>query len=195
MKIAYCVCTPDTKGRYLAYRGELKEMFTSLKEIGYQGVEAFVRDPREMDQVLFFSLLEQSDLELAAVGTGPIVTEDKLTLASPDESIRTEAIKRTKAAVENIPNLMLMIDLFHLHIEDKSQAASLIEAKDYNFHVHFADNHRGIPGTGMINFTDAVRVLKALGYNRYISMEVEQTRDCYAAAKACFEYVDQLLKE
>ena len=269
MKLAYCVCTPDTKGKYLAYRGELREMFASLKEIGYQGVEAFVRDPREMDQDLFCSLLEQSDLELAAVGTGPIVTEDKLTLSSPDDSIRKEAIKRTKAAVDfasrlgaqvnigklrgdiykgdvsltkrlrdeafidiceyaaakntiitlepqcrfsvdnlnstqealnwlkeqNISNLRLMIDLFHLHIEDKSQAASLIEAKDNNFHIHFADNNRGVPGTGMINFTDAVRVLKALGYNRYISMEVEQTPGCYEAAKASYEYVDRLLKE
>lgn len=34
MKLAYTVCTPDTSGKYLAYRGDLKEMFASLKEIG-----------------------------------------------------------------------------------------------------------------------------------------------------------------
>ena len=269
MKLAYTVCTPDTSGKYLAYRGELKEMFTSLKEIGYQGVEAFVRDPRDMDQDEFCRLLKSYDLELAAVGTGPIVAEDKLTFTSPDESARNEAINRGKAAVDfaarlgaqvnigklrgdvktgdqvqakmwrdqafkvvcryaalknititlepqcrfaidnlnstqealawvkqqQISNLFIMLDVFHMNIEDKSQAASFIEAKDYNLHVHFADNNRGVPGTGKIDFVDAIRVLKALGYNRYISLEIDQIPDCYSSAKASFEYLNRLIKE
>lgn len=267
MKLAYTVCTPDTKGKYLAYRGELKEMFASLKGIGYQGVEAFVRDPREMDQDEFCRLLNSYGLELAAVGTGPIVAEDKITLTSQDESVRNEAIERTKAAIDfaaklgaqvnlgklrgnisqgdqarewrdqafkivcryaelkntiitmepqcrfsidnlnstqqaltwvrqqQLSNLFILMDVFHMNIEDKSQAASFIEAKDYNLHIHFADNNRGVPGTGNIDFVDAIRVLKALGYNRYISMEIDQLPDCYSAAKASFEYVNRLIKE
>lgn len=267
MKLAYTVCTPDTKGKYLAYWGELKEMLASLKEIGYQGVEAFVRDPREMDQDEFCRLLKSNGLELAAVGTGPIAAEDKITFTSQDESARNEAIERTKAvidfaakfgaqvnlgklrgdvkqgdqarewrdqafkivcqyaalkdsvitlepqcrfAVDNLnstqealawvkqqqlSNLFIMMDVFHMNIEDKSQAASFIEAKDYNLHVHFADNNRGVPGTGNIDFVDAIRVLKALGYNRYISMEIDQLPDCYSAAKASFDYVNRLIQE
>ena len=42
---------------------------------------------------------------------------------------------------------------------------------------------------------DAVRVLKSLGYKRYISVEVEQIPDCYSAAKASFEYVNRLIEE
>jgi len=270
MKLAYTICTPDTRGKYLAYSGELQEMFASLKVIGYDGVEAFVRDPRAMDQAEFCRLLAKNGLQLAAVGTGPIVAEDKLTFASPDKFIRAEAIMRAKAAVDfaslfgaqvnigklrgdvnkggdqslfkqlrddafrevcdyalakntlitlepqcrfvvdnlnstqeavawvkemGLPNLYIMMDVFHMNIEEKSQAASFIEGKDYNIHVHFADNHRGIPGTGKIDFVDAVRVLKALGYNRYISLEIEQLPDCYRAAKASFEYVKRLLDE
>lgn len=269
MKLAYTICTPDTNGKYLAYRGELKEMFASLKEIGYQGVEAFVRDPRDMDQDEFCRMLENSGLQLVAVGTGPIAAEDKITFTSPDESVRIEAIERAKAtidfaarlgaqvnigklrgdvnkgdsasarewrdkafktlceyaalkniaitlepqcrfAVDNLnstqealtwvkqqqlSNLFIMMDVFHMNIEDKSQAASFIDAKDYNIHIHFADNNRGIPGAGKIDFVDAIRVLKALGYNRYISLEVDQIPDCYSAAKASFEYVNRLIKE
>ncbi|MCB8815148.1 sugar phosphate isomerase/epimerase family protein [Desulfosporosinus shakirovi] len=269
MKLAYTICTPDTKGKYLAYRGELKEMFASLKGIGYQGVEAFVRDPREMDQDEFCRMLMSYDLELAAVGTGPIVAEDKIFFTSSDEGVRNEAVERTKAAVDfaarlgaqvnigklrgnvkqgdqiqaeewrdqafkivcqyaalknvtitlepqcrfaidnlnstqealvwvkqqQLSNLFIMMDVFHMNIEDKSQAASFIEAKDYNFHMHFADNNRGVPGTSKIDFVDAVRVLKALGYNRYISMEIDQLPDCYSAAKASFDYVNWLIKE
>lgn len=269
MKLAYTVCTPDTSGNYPAYRGELKEMFSSLKEIGYQGVEAFVRDPREMDQDEFAGLLESYGLELVAVGTGPIATEDKITFTSPDERIRSEAIKRAKAAVDfaarfgaqvnvgklrgdvnkgdqlqakawrneafkilceyaalksiaitlepqcrfavdnlnstqealrwvkqqGLSNLYIMMDVFHMNIEDKSQAASFIDAKDYNIHIHFSDNNRGVPGTGKIDFVDAIRVLLALGYNRYVSLEIDQIPDSYSAAKSGFEYVSRLIKE
>ncbi|HHV64966.1 MAG TPA: sugar phosphate isomerase/epimerase [Peptococcaceae bacterium] len=270
MKLAYTVCTPETKGKYLAYRGEIAEVFSSLKEIGYDGVEAFVRDPRLIDQREFGRQLEKNQLELAVVGTGPIVSEDKLTFTSPDENSRREAILRAKASVDfaaafgaqvnvgklrgdiykagdpvlsrklrdeafkevcdyaltknvpitiepqcrfavdnlnttqeaiawvkemKLPNLFIMMDVFHMNIEDKSQAASFIDGKELNIHVHFADNNRGIPGTGKIDFVDAVRVLKALGYNRYISMEVEQGQDCYRTAQRSFEYVNRLLQE
>ena len=269
MKLAYTVCTPDTSGKYLAYRGDLKEMFASLKEIGYQGVEAFVRDPREMDQAEFCRLLKRYGLELAAVGTGPIVAEDKITFTSQDERARKESIERAKAAIDfaarlgaqvnigklrgdvnkenqvqaigwrdqafkivcnyaalkniiitvepqcrfaidnlnstqealawvkqqQLSNLFIMMDVFHMNIEDKSQAASFIDAKDYNLHVHFADNNRGVPGTGKIDFVDAIRVLKALGYNRYISSEIDQIPDCYSSAKAAFDYLNRLIKE
>ncbi|KUO62538.1 MAG: xylose isomerase [Gracilibacter sp. BRH_c7a] len=269
MKLSYTVCTPDTSGKYLAYRGELKEMFASLKDIGYQGVEAFVRDPRDMDQDEFCRLLADSGLELAAVGTGPMAAEDKITFTSSDDKVRNESIERAKAAVDfaarlgaqvnigklrgdvnkgdsvsarewrdkafktvceyaalkntvitlepqcrfavdnlnstqealswvkrqQLSNLFIMMDVFHMNIEDKSQAASFIDGKDYNIHVHFADNNRGIPGTGKIDFVDAIRVLKALGYNRYISLEIEQIPDCYRAAKAGFEYVNRLINE
>ncbi len=269
MKLAYTICTPDTSGKYLAYRGELKRMFASLKEIGYQGVEAFVRDPRDMDQDEFCRLLMSYDLELAAVGTGPVVAEDKISFTSPDERDRNEAFERAKAAVDfaarlgaqvnigklrgdvnkgdlvqgrewrdqafklvcryaalknttitlepqcrfaidnlnstqealgwvkqqQLSNLMIMMDVFHMNIEDKSQAASFIDAKDYNLHIHFADNNRGVPGTGNIDFVDAIRVLKALGYNRYISLEIDQIPDCYSAAKAAFKYLNRLIQE
>jgi sugar phosphate isomerase/epimerase len=269
MKLASTICTPDTNAKYLAYRDDLEQMFNSLRDIGYQGVEPFVRDPRTMDQSEFSRALEHSGLEVVAVGTGPLVSEDKLTFTSLDERVRIEAIERTKAVIDfaarfgaqvnvgklrgdiykgnplqakewmkeafiticdyaaskntfitlepqcrfsidnlrstqeglawikelKIPNLFIMLDTFHINIEDKSFAASLIEAKEYTRHIHFADNNRGVPGVGNINFLDIVRVLKALGYQRYISMEIEQAPDCYTAAKASYEYVTRLISE
>lgn len=269
MKLAYTICTPDTSGKYLAYRDDLEKVLFALSEIGYQGVEPFVRDPRAMNQEEFCRILESSGLEVAAVGTGPLVSEDNLTFTSSSEKIRIEAIERTKAVIDfasrfgaqvnigklrgdhhkknliqsrewqkhafvniseyaatknvtiilepqcrfainnlnttqegivmlkelQLPNFFLMLDVFHMNIEDRSIAASFIEAKDYNHHIHFADNNRGVPGVGNINFADAVRVLKAQGFDRYISMEIDQIPDCYSAAKASFQYIDRLVKE
>lgn len=269
MKLAYTICSSETSGKFLAYRDDLEKMFFSLREIGYQGIEPFVRDPRAMDQEYFCRVLERSGLEVAAIGTGPLAAEDKLTFTSSEESVRSEAIERTKAVIDfaarfgaqvnigklrgdlykgnplrarewmkeafitvceyastqnimitlepqcrfsvdnlkstqegiawlkelQLPNLFIMLDLFHMNIEDKSISASLIEAKPYTKHVHFADNNRGVPGMGSINFPEILRILKSLEYEHYISMEIEQFPDCYSAAKASFDYVDRLMKE
>jgi 5-keto-L-gluconate epimerase len=269
VKLAYTVGTPDTKGKMLAYCGRHQEIFSALRQIGYQGVELFVRDPRDMDQDNFCRTVESCGLEVAAVGTGPLVSEDKLTFTSPDDRVRIKAIERTKAVIDfaarfgaqvnvgklrgnvhngdlaqsqqwqnqafrelcgyaavkgvnitiepqnrfaidnlnttqqaiawiteqRLPNLFLMLDVFHMNIEDQSTVASIIEAKEYNIHVHFADNNRGVPGVGHINFPEVVRVLRAIGYNRYISVEIDQIPDSYRAAQASFEFVQRLIEE
>lgn len=268
MKLAYTICGPDTKAKYLAYTGKLEDMLMRLHGIGYQGVELFVRDPREIDYKQFGQFLERNDMELVALGTGPMFSEDQLRFTSTDESIRTEALTRTKAAIDlasqfgaqvnvgklrgdvvkgdeersvrlrdlafqeiceyaatknmlitlepqcrfainnlnstqealtwlkkqQLPNLYLMLDVFHMNIEDRSLAASFIEANEVNIHIHLADNQRGAPGTGALNFLDIIRVLKALEYKRYLSMEIEQTPSCYEAAVRAYTYIQQLIK-
>ncbi len=267
MKLAYTVGTPDTRSKLLAYCGNCQEIFSMLKQIGYHGVELFVRDPRTLNQDEFFRVVKESRLEVAAVGTGPLASEDKLSFTSPDESVRKEAIERTKAVIDfssrfgaqvnigklrgdvskgdrcqewqaqafkticgyaeikgiNITlepqnrfsvdnfnttrqslawireqpsrNLFLMLDVFHMNIEEQSIIASFIEAKDYTIHVHFSENNRGVPGTGHIDFPQIVRVLKAMGYDRYISIEINQIPDSPRAAQASFDFVNRLLEE
>ncbi|MEL1135579.1 sugar phosphate isomerase/epimerase [Desulfitobacterium sp. THU1] len=269
MKLAYTISGPDTKAKYLAYGGALKDILASLHEIGYQGVELFVRDPREIDPRKLEQLLELNQLELAALGTGPMVSEDRLCFTSPDETIRIEAITRTKAVIDlaarfgsqvnvgklrgdlvrgdearskhlrscafkelsdyavaknvlitlepqcrfainnlnstqealawlqeqQLPNLYLMLDVFHMNIEDKSIAASFIEAKKQTIHIHLADNQRGVPGTGSLNFPEIIRILMALEYNRYLSLEIEQTPSSYEAAAKAYTYIQTLIDD
>lgn len=270
MKLAYTVGTPDTRGKMLAYcGGSFSEVCARLKDIGYSGLELFVRDPAELDLREISGAIERYSLEIAAVGTGPVVSEDKLTFTSADEAVRATAIKRAKAAVDfaaqfgaqvnvgklrgdvnagnpdqsrewmrhafqavcsharakgvnitiepqnrfvinnlnttqqamawlhelAIPNLFLMLDVFHMNIEDRSIIASLIEAKEVTIHLHFAENNRGAPGVGHIDFPEIVRALKAMRYDRYISLEIDQIPDSYHAAKASFHYLHSILKE
>lgn len=269
MKLAYTVGTPDTRGKMLAYCGDFTEICVSLKDIGYSGLELFVRDPSAMNLREVLGAIERNGLEVVAIGTGPVVSEDKLTFTSPDEAVREAAIKRTKAVVDfaaqfgaqvnvgklrgdvnagnpeqsrewmrhafravcshaqaksvnitiepqnrfvinnlnttqqamawlrelALPNLYLMLDVFHMNIEDSSIIASLIEAKEVNLHLHFAENNRGVPGDGHIEFPEIIRTLKALRYDRYISLEIDQIPDSYHAAKASFDYLYSILKE
>ena len=93
----------------------------------------------------------------------------------------------------NLPNLKIMLDVFHMQIEDACMAASFVEAADMCIHVHFADTNRGAPGTGSIDFPLALRMLKALKYDRFITMEIKQTPDSETAARYALEYVRALV--
>jgi 5-keto-L-gluconate epimerase len=100
MKWSYPYGTPDTRGALLGARGDAQKVFDSLAQFGYSGVELFVRDPAAFDHAEVFKALEASGLQVAAIGTGPIVTDDQLTLSAADAGVRSRAIARAKATVE-----------------------------------------------------------------------------------------------
>lgn len=263
-KFAYTVNAPDTREKGFAWSGEPERVFAALRAIGYDGVELFVRDPRELDPKRFTRLLADTGLKAAAIGTGPLVAEDKLCLSHTDPAVRKEALERGKLVVDfaaelqsqinigkfrgntegdgkrhawmfeglrelaayalqkkvditiepqnrfgcdtctsslegvawirelNLPNVHLMLDLFHAQIEDASIPASLIEAAPYLLHVHFADTNRGWPGTGSIDFAQALHILKALRYEKFISVEIKQFPDSETAARNSLQYLHAL---
>ena len=94
---------------------------------------------------------------------------------------------------KNIANLMMMLDVFHMNIEDSSIMRSIIKASKYNRYIHFSDNHRGVPGSGHINFVEIIRLLKEIDYNHYIAMEIKQIPDSYQAAEKAFVYLNHLI--
>jgi len=68
-----------------------------------------------------------------------------------DEGIKF--IKRVGA-----PNLGILADTFHMNIEEISIYDSIIKAKDYITHVHFADSNRWAPGSGHLDFAKIVQL-------------------------------------
>ncbi len=95
LKLAYTVATPDTTtSPMLAYRGELDAVFGDLAGLGYDGVELMVRDPAALDAAAIERLARAHGLRVAAVGTGQVAEEDKLTLLAADESTRAAAVTR-----------------------------------------------------------------------------------------------------
>lgn len=69
-------------------------------------------------------------------------------------------------------NVMLLLDTFHMNIEEPSICGSFVAAAAWLGHVHFADSNRRFPGAGHIDFAGIVAVLEAFGYRDYISMEM-----------------------
>jgi sugar phosphate isomerase/epimerase len=91
------------------------------------------------------------------------------------------------------PNLGIVADTFHMNIEDVSLPASLMAAKEYVTHVHFADSNRGYPGAGHINFREVLEALELMGYKRFITMEMDQRPDSPTAASRAIRTIRALL--
>ncbi|RLC37581.1 MAG: hypothetical protein DRH33_05670 [Candidatus Nealsonbacteria bacterium] len=80
-------------------------------------------------------------------------------------------------------NVKMMIDSFHMNIEDVDMWGNIRQAKNYIIHVHYSDSNRLAPGMGHFNFVKMTEVLKEINYSGYISAEILPIPDSYTAAK------------
>jgi len=72
----------------------------------------------------------------------------------------------------NMPNVGVMLDTFHMNIEEKDMAGAVHEAGNMLFHFHVGDSNRAAPGMGHIDFKPIMQALKDIQYKRYITMEL-----------------------
>ena len=98
-----------------------------------------------------------------------------------------EFIKRV-----SVSNLGILADTFHMNIEEVSIYDSIIQAKDYITHVHFADSNRWAPGCGHLDFAKIVQTLKKIGYQGYISAEILPLPDPDSCARFTAETLSKL---
>jgi D-psicose/D-tagatose/L-ribulose 3-epimerase len=69
------------------------------------------------------------------------------------------------------PNVKIHFDTFHSNIEEKHPAEALRSvAKDLG-HVHISENDRGIPGSGHVDWQGILKVLKAIRYQGWMTIE------------------------
>jgi len=65
----------------------------------------------------------------------------------------------------------ILLDTYHMNIEEKNFSDSINKAKPFLKHIHFADNNRRMPGLGHINFNSILKTLKEIQYTNYIGLE------------------------
>ena len=69
------------------------------------------------------------------------------------------------------PNFQAMFDTFHANIEEENLAKAFAENAAVIAHVHVANNDRGVPGRGHIDFPSIFQVMKAAGYDGWLTIE------------------------
>jgi D-psicose/D-tagatose/L-ribulose 3-epimerase len=77
----------------------------------------------------------------------------------------------------NHPNVRAMFDTHHANIEEKKQVDAIKTIAPVLVHVHISENDRGTPGSGHINFREALTALKAAKYDGWMMVEAFSRSD------------------
>ena len=95
------------------------------------------------------------------------------------------------ALVERVgaDNFGLLLDTFHMNIEEPDIAAAIRQAGERLFHFHVADSNRWYPGAGHIDFPALLAVLEEMGYAGYVSGEFMPLPDADTAAARAIAYL------
>lgn len=86
-------------------------------------------------------------------------------------------------------NFRLMMDIFHLNLEEKDIYDAIRAYSPYNIHVHLADNNRRYPGHCGLDFEKILATFKECGYNDSFCTEIFQIPSMEEAAKGAIRHL------
>jgi D-psicose/D-tagatose/L-ribulose 3-epimerase len=97
------------------------------------------------------------------------------------------------AVTQKVDSLGLLLDTFHMNIEEDSFADAIKNSRGILRHTHFADNNRKMPGLAHIDFQAIMKSLHEINYDGYISFEPNIAgRDCEFATKSGLDFVKRI---
>ena len=80
-----------------------------------------------------------------------------------------EAVEYVEAV--GSPNAKVMLDTFHMNIEEDFFGQAILRAGDNLGHFHIGENNRMPPGYGHIPWTEIGAALRDINYQGYVTME------------------------
>lgn len=94
----------------------------------------------------------------------------------PLNRFETDMLNTTRQGIAlvdavNDPGLGLMLDTFHMNMEDQSIPDAIRLAGSRIVHFQANENHRGFPGTGNMDWPAIMRALSQVGYDGPVSLE------------------------
>ena len=93
------------------------------------------------------------------------------------------------------PAVKLLLDTFHMNIEEVDLCATIRKVGGRLGYMHFADNNRLAPGQGHIDFPAILRALAEIGYSGFISAEILPSPDDATAITQTGQYLHALIGE
>jgi sugar phosphate isomerase/epimerase len=123
----------------------------------------------EGDVERFIAALQACADHAAELGTGLLVEP-----INRYETASLNTVAETLAALDRVgrPNVAILLDAFHMNIEEVSLGAAIRTAGARLGYFHVADSNRRAPGMGHTDFDEVVAALSAVGYEGWLSAEV-----------------------
>ena len=92
-------------------------------------------------------------------------------------------------------NCGVMMDVFHLNIEEKDMFDVIRRYARYNLHVHLSDNNRRYPGQCGLDFERIIQAFKDVGYDAAFTTEIFQFPDQETAAVGSMRHLAPLFEK
>ncbi|MCX7923167.1 MAG: sugar phosphate isomerase/epimerase [Clostridia bacterium] len=119
----------------------------------------------------------------------------------PDMFIGTTEAAISAIEEVNSPYFKLNLDIGHVYCSEDEYLNKIEKALDYTVHCHIEDiknriHHHQIPGTADIDFSSVFKILKAKGYNNFVSVELFHHADVWQQALSeSIKYLKAIDKE
>ena len=72
-----------------------------------------------------------------------------------------------------MPAVRLMLDTFHMNIEEDSMGGAIRSAKGLMGHFHTGECNRRVPGKGRMPWREIGAALREIGYHGFLTIERE----------------------
>jgi D-psicose/D-tagatose/L-ribulose 3-epimerase len=94
----------------------------------------------------------------------------------PMSHFRTHVVNTPEQAMRLLvqadhPNLQVLLDTYHLVTEITDYADAVATVGDRLWGLHACENHRGVPGTGILPWADVARGLARTAFDGYVILE------------------------
>src|SRR5680860_1767650 len=96
MKKSIVVSIQPTKFSALAFKEDFEESIKKVADLGFDGAELAVRNPKDLKIDDVINIIKENNLEVPAIGTGQAYGEEGLSFSDPDGTIRKMAVERIK---------------------------------------------------------------------------------------------------
>jgi len=115
----------------------------------------------------------------------------------PINRYETDLINTVKSGLDliekiNLSNIGMLLDTFHMNIEEPNIIESINKCGKRLFHFHVADSNRWYPGAGHIDFKNILETVKRSGYDGFISAEIMPLPDPDTAARKTIKYMRKI---
>lgn len=122
---------------------------------------------------------------------------DSIRLAlEPINRYETTLINNTAQGLDLIErvgrdNFGLLLDTFHMNLEEPVIEEGIRRCKGHIFHFHVADSNRWHPGAGHLDFKSILKELSSSGYQGWVSGEFLPMPDAETAAQSGIAFLRQ----
>lgn len=118
-------------------------------------------------------------------------------LIEPINRYETRMINTVREAINyiheyDLPEFDLLVDMFHMNIEEPDIIASIIEVKERIRHVHLADSNRRVPGKGHLDWVGIMDAFREIPYHGDFAFEAIPGDDPWKDAEEGIRFLESL---